>query len=357
MFSLNTITSFLRKSIFNSHGSIIPFNLFKRFNRNVELIIKFYKFLIFVLISYHFISPIYSIDLSKPIKHQLLIISYSVKSLFILMGFISFLIKGKDMAKFYQSIENNLDSGKKKTLQLTGFLFSCTWLVSTTFHVLICFQSDSSRLRPIVEDILWAVYGIGFITYSVLYFTLICIGIRLRENQVFQEKNDPVIMADFDNLIDLKHKLDELVDFKRDVTEGMAIFPFLWMTHMFYEIEITLVHFTFNRFYPVTLLAENGIVLAYYLFFIFYVEHISFRKIRFSELLDLIPLPNHDPNHAINLYPNQFLFYFKSSLFVKDQFNSIDYQMCHDCKIGLSLLFRIIVSAAYFYCFLSYMYL
>ena len=136
----------------------------------------------------------------------------------------------------------------------------------------------------------------------------------------------------------------------------MAIFPFLWMIHMFYEIEIILIHFTFNRFYPVTLLTENILVLAYYLFFIFYVEHISFRKIHFSELFDLIPLHKNDPYQAINLYQKQFLNYFSSSLIAKDGYNSIDYQICHDCTIGLSLLFRIVVSAAYLYCFLSYMY-
>ena len=169
MYSLNAITSFLRKiSMFNSHGSIILINLFKKFDRNVGLIIKFNKLLIFVLISYYLIAPISSIDLSKPLKRQLLIISHSVKSLFIWMLFVSFLIKSEDLAKFYQSIENNLDSAKRNRLQLTGFIFSCTWVVSTGLYILTSFQKKS-RFGHFILDVLWAVYGIGFIEYFVLY--------------------------------------------------------------------------------------------------------------------------------------------------------------------------------------------
>ena len=188
-----------------------------------------------------------------------------------------------------------------------------------------------------------------------LYFILICVGMRLREHQVFEEKNDPVIMADFDNVIDLKHKLEELVELKRNVTEGMAIFPFLWITQMFYEIIFTLFHFTFNSFYPASLLMENGLVLAYNFIFIYYIESKASRKKRFSELLDLIPLPNHDPDHMIDEYP-KFIYNFNSIRTTLEEYNSIDYQIRHDCKIGVSLLIRYIMTATIFYAFVSYMY-
>ena len=123
--------------------------------------------------------------------------------------------------------------------------------------------------------------------YSVLYFMLISFGITLREDQIFEEKNDPQIMRVLENLIDLKIKLNELIELKRDVTEGMAVFPFLWVTQAFFELVLTLCYFRNDTFFSIPFFIENGILWGYYIFFIHYIGKISSRKKRFGELLNL----------------------------------------------------------------------
>ena len=117
---------------------------------------------------------------------NLFIISYSLKTCFILISFIIFWIKFKKIKQILNQIQNHLNEKEKNSTRLCSILFLITWIIFSVGNSLLFFSLLLPYdWREALRELLWGIQGLGWLCATQLLTVQTCYGIYLIEKNTF----------------------------------------------------------------------------------------------------------------------------------------------------------------------------
>lgn len=226
-------------------------------------------------------------------------ISFHFKSWIVVITYIYVNFKMNQINRILSQITSKQSVPEMNKLKTIHSIFITIWLIYISINAMVfiwlAFRDDKKFLIiAIIREFLWAIYGFGWITASVLFLTYICYSLHILENRFlkeFQFNKLSTIETSLRSLKETKLKFLNLQQIKESINENLGILPFLWFLELFAStcFRITQIAMENNSSENIYVILEYfyefSLLCFLYLFFIFSISYYESKRPTINELL------------------------------------------------------------------------